>query len=192
MSTPYAGQARSLSDLSAEELLVLPPSQIRHPDFMNRFPVPVEQHESLNRAAEQAAQTPLGPGGEPDVQQDAEAQEQLVEGNPPEDGDWGGARPALAPTTVANFEGIPQTAFRPPDCTLAVGRDDVMVAVNVDLVGYTKAGQQRFRWANFTAMFNPVLPQNAQLFDPKLAYDNYADRWIVCIAARRSSPAQGS
>ena len=66
-----------------------------------------------------------------------------------------------------------------------------MVAVNVDLVGYNKSGSQTFRWANFTALFNPVLPSGAQLFDPKLAYDHYTDRWIVCIAARRANP-QGS
>jgi hypothetical protein len=37
-------------------------------------------------------------------------------------------------------------------------------------------------------MFNPVLPANAQLFDPKLAFDHYANRWIVCVAARRATP----
>jgi hypothetical protein len=191
-SEPQAGQARSLADLTAEDLLILPPSPIRHPAFVNRFPVPIAEFEELKIAAREPTQTPFAPGGEPDVQEDTEAPEQAFEGNLPEDGDFGdGGGPALAPTATANFEGIPQTAFRPPDCTLAVGPSDVMVAVNVDLVGYDKAGTQRFRWANFTAMFNPVLPQGAQMFDPKLAYDHYARRWIVCIAARGTNP-QGS
>src|SRR3954464_9300499 len=190
-SQPQTGEARSLSDLTAEELLALPPSPVRHPAFANRFPVPIEEFEALKVAARETAQVPLGPGGEPDVQVDVESPEQVIEGNPPEAADFGEARAAQAPATMANFDGIPQTAFRPPDCTLAVGPADVMVAVNVDLVGYTKAGAVRFRWANFTALFNPVLPANAQLFDPKLAYDHYADRWIVCVAARRATP-QGS
>lgn len=189
-SEPVGGVERRLSDLSTEELLALPPFPIRHPDFANRFPVSMAEYQALELAAREPAQTALAPG-EPEVQEDTEAPEQGPEGNLPEDGDWGEDRPALAPTTLANFEGIPQTAFRPPDCTLAVGPNDVMVAVNVDLVGYTKAGAQRFRWANFTALFNPVLPADAQMFDPKLAYDHYANRWIVCIAARRADP-QGS
>src|SRR4051794_12981827 len=191
-SQPQSGAARSLSDLTTEELLELPPFPIRHPDFINRFPVPIEQFEALNLAAREPVQTPLGPDGQPDAQVDAEAPTQAADVSVPEDGDWGAGHTPLAPPTLANFEGIPQTAFRPPDCTLAVGPDDVMVAVNVDLVGYTKAGSQRFRWANFTAMFNPVIPPNAQMFDPKLAYDHYANRWIVCIAARRPTPQQGS
>lgn len=190
-SQPQTGQARSLSDVTAEELLALPPSPIRDPAFVNRFPVPIEEFEALKLTAREVAQTPFGPGGEPDVQVDVESPEQAIEGNPPEDGDFGDARAAQAPVTLASFEGIPQTAFRPPDPTLAVGPNDVMVAVNVDLVGYTKAGVQRFRWANFTALFNPVLPAGAGMFDPKLAYDHYANRWIVCIAARRAAP-QGS
>jgi hypothetical protein len=189
-SEPVGGVERRLSDLSTEELLALPPFPIRHPDFVNRFPVSMEEYQALELAAREPAQTALA-AGEPEVQEDTEAPEQGLEGNLPEDGNWGDARPALAPTTLANFEGIPQTAFRPPDCTLAVGPNDVLVAVNVDLVGYTKAGAQRFRWANFTALFNPVLPADAQMFDPKVAYDHYANRWIVCIAARRATP-QGS
>jgi hypothetical protein len=190
-SQPQSGQARSLSEVTAEELLALPPSPIRDPAFVNRFPVPIEEFETLKLAAREVTQTPFGPGGEPDVQLDVEAPERAIEGNPPEDGDFGDGRAAQAPATLASFEGIPQTAFLPPDPTLAVGPNDVMVAVNVDLVGYTKGGVQRFRWANFTALFNPVLPSGAGMFDPKLAYDHYANRWIVCIAARRASP-QGS
>ena len=35
-----------------------------------------------------------------------------------------------APYILKSFESIPQTAFRPPDCTIAVRPQDVMVAVN--------------------------------------------------------------
>ena len=36
-------------------------------------------------------------------------------------------------------------------------------------------------------MFKPILPLGARIFDPKLAYDHYADRWIVLIAADRGN-----
>lgn len=183
-----SGASRAMEDLSVEELTALPPSPLRDPAFVNRYPVPIEEFEALKLTARSVELAPLGPSGEPDVQADQGAQE--AQGNPPEDSPTGGPQPA-APPVLANFEGIAQTAFRPPDCTLAVGRSDVMVSVNVDLVGYTKSGVQTFRWANISTLFNPVLPAGAQLFDPKLAYDHYADRWIVCVAARRANP-QGS
>lgn len=190
-SEPVGGMPRALSDLTADELLgelmVLPPSPIRQPEFAQRYPVSMEEFEGLKLAAREMTEGALAPGeAEPQVDEESTT----VEGNPPEDGPGEAAgEGGLAPTRFANFEAIPQTAFRPPDCTLAVGPNDVMAAVNVDLVGYNKAGGQTFRWANFTTLFSPVLPQGAQMFDPKLAYDHYADRWIVCIAARRANPA---
>src|SRR5438270_6610380 len=145
-SEPVSGSSRSMADLTAEELLALPPSPIRQPEFVNRFPVPIEEYEALKLAAREMAEIPLVADGQPDAQSDDEAP--ALEGNPPEDGDNGAAGAALAPTSLGSFEGVPQTAFRPPDPTLAVGPNDVMVAVNVDLVGYNKAGVQTFRWAN--------------------------------------------
>jgi hypothetical protein len=186
-SEPVAGSSRSLSDVGPEELMVLPPSPIRQPEFVNRFPVSIEEYEQLKLSARELVEEPeaLAPeaGG---VQVDEEAAP--VVGNPPEDEAPATPGDDLAPVMFANFEGAPATAFRPPDCTLAVGPNDVMVAVNVDLVGYDKAGGQKFRWANFTTLFSPVTPSGAQLFDPKLAYDHYANRWVVCIAARRANP----
>jgi hypothetical protein len=109
------------------------------------------------------------------------------------------ARPALeagmfagpAPTAPAmsSFAGIPTTAWQPPDCACAVGPDHVMLAVNTDLYTYSKAGVLQFKWPNMTALFQPVLPAGAGLFDPRLAYDHYAGRWIVIVTARRESPA---
>ena len=188
-SEPLAGSVRSMSDLTPEELMVLPPSPIRDPEFINRFPVSIEEYESLKLEAREHAQGALAAEAEAEVQTDEEAP--TLVGNPPEDGPDGALDAELAPASLASFDAIPQTAFRPPDCTLSVGPSHVMAAVNVDLVGYTKSGTQSFRWANFTAMFSPVLQQGVQLFDPKLAYDHYSDRWIVCIAGRRAAP-QGS
>ena len=178
-SEELAGVARSMEDITVEELLRLPPDASRPEWMVTRFPVDMEEYRRLELEAREL--DAIGALAVSDVQIDEETPE--LEGNPPE----GEAVDQLAPATLANFDGIPQTAFRPPDCTLAVGPNDVMVAVNVDLVGYTKGGVQRFRWANFS-LFNPVLPSGATMFDPKLAYDHYSNRWIVCIAARRTAP----
>jgi hypothetical protein len=180
-SDEVPGEARSMVDLTMEELLAPPPDPSRPEWMVTRFPVDMDEYRALEIKAREP--DPAGALEPLDVQVDEESAE--IEGNPPEDE----ALESLAPAALANFDGISQTAFRPPDCTVAVGPNDVMVAVNVDLVGYTKAGVQRFRWANFTALFNPVLPAGATMFDPKLAYDHYANRWIVCIAARRAAPA---
>jgi hypothetical protein len=65
----------------------------------------------------------------------------------------------------------------------------VLLAVNTDLAGYSKTGHQTFRWPNMTTLFGKVVPAGAKLFDPRVAYDHYQDRWIVVAAARRDSPA---
>jgi hypothetical protein len=185
------GMTRSVADLTVRELLASPPSPVRSLLFAERFPVPMTEYNGLKADAETHDLAPLSAGDVLDAQQDEETLDHAPEDNPPEDGIAGAFGPALAPTATAGFDGIAATAFRPPDCTIAVGPDKVMVAVNVDLVIYDKAGTQVFRWANFTALFNPVLPAGAQLFDPKLAYDHYSGRWVVCIAGRRANP-QGS
>ncbi|WP_033289838.1 hypothetical protein [Amycolatopsis jejuensis] len=181
------GASRAMADLTVDELLATPPSPVRSPLFAQRFPVEMEEYDNLKAGAREHSPDALAADDTLEAQTDEEVPEQQPEENPPEDELAGG----LAPAASASFEGISQTAFRPPDCTVAVGPTRVMAAVNVDLVGYDKTGLQVFRWANFTAMFNPVLPAGAQLFDPKLAYDHYSGRWIVCVAARRANP-QGS
>lgn len=179
-SEPVAGLARSMEEITSTELMEMSLDPAR-PDWMvTRFPVSMEEYRRLEERARQA--DALGALAAVDAQIDDE--QPTFEGNPPEDESGGD----LAPLTVANFDGIAQTAFRPPDCAIATGPNDVMVAVNVDLVGYTKAGVRRFRWADFS-LFNSVLPAGASMFDPQLTYDHYANRWIVCIAARRAAPA---
>lgn len=185
------GFERRLADLTVEELLATAPSPSRSRLFAHRFPVPPDEYEQLELAARSLDAGALALDAAVDAQRDVEITAAISEENPAEDGAaMLGAEAALAPSAVGGFEGIGQTAFRPPDCTLAVGPHHVMVAVNVDLVIYDKSGNTTGRWANFS-LFNPVTPPGAQLFDPKVAYDHYSDRWIVVIAARRANP-QGS
>lgn len=180
-SDPVPGASRSLADVTVLEAMSMPPSPAR-PDWMvTRFPVSMQEFRELTDAAAQ----PGAPGEE--AQSDVEIEVDTTESEFPEDGSAAGPE-ADAPVTSASFDGIPQTAWMPPDNTIGVGPSNVLAAVNADLAGYSRAGAQQFRWANMTTLFSPVMPPNASLFDPRVAYDHYANRWIVVVAARRQNP----
>jgi hypothetical protein len=187
-SEPVAGSSRSIEDISLQELIAeFPPSPARVPGMDGRFPVPLEEYRQMELAARQPEEGRLAARADATTV-DADLAAELAGLDLPEDQVAVAPTPAAPPTT-ASFEGIPQTAYRPPDNAIAVGPDRVMLAVNVELAVYSKAGALQFRWPNMTTLFNPVMPAGAQLFDPQLAYDHYAGRWIVVIAARRASPA---
>ncbi|MGI8459872.1 MAG: hypothetical protein ACR2LI_17385 [Propionibacteriaceae bacterium] len=96
---------------------------------------------------------------------------------------------ALAPPLGHSFEGLPQTRFRPPDCAVAVGPRDVLVAVNTSMAVYDKTGTLQQRWPDLSQFFAPVLPTGAGVFDPQVHYDHYNHRWLIVLAARRATPA---
>ncbi|MGH3924084.1 MAG: hypothetical protein ACRDTT_14660, partial [Pseudonocardiaceae bacterium] len=165
-ATASPGTPRSLAELTPADNIAIS-VRVAKPQWMEtRFPVSMETYQQLVREAEQADPGALT----------AEADETLVEDpsveiatagpttgtvtyeDLPEDqpgtAQQQAAPGAGAPVTAASFEATPQTGFRPPDCTLAVGPSDVLVAVNVDLAGYRKDGSLRFRWPSMTALFS--------------------------------------
>jgi hypothetical protein len=193
-SEPVAGIERAPAELSQSDLMTLPPlDPARKAVFRERFPVPIEEWERLTRAAEQAEPNAAAAMETMSITEDVAGAADLADEaamtdiDPPEDDHV--LPGSAAPGTTISFEGIPQTAFRPPDNTIAVGPNDVLVAVNTDIAGYTKSGSLRFRWAESAALFGSVLPSGASVFDPKVAYDHYQQRWIIVLAARRASPA---
>ena len=183
------GAEQSVEELTGQELMSLMttvPRAARPPWMLTRFPVSMEEFQRLNEVAQEADRESLAAfidesGADADVE--AEYEEDIPEGE-----EFAAEPGAFAPPISSSFEGIPQTAYRPPDCTCAVGPNDVMVAVNTDYAIYTKGGRLRRR-LNLSVLFSNVLPSNAGLFDPVIAYDHYAKRWIVVVAARRGSPA---
>ncbi|HEY0381095.1 MAG TPA: hypothetical protein VGC72_02740 [Candidatus Elarobacter sp.] len=93
------------------------------------------------------------------------------------------------PTIGDNFDGVGRTALDPPDPALAVGPDDVMTAVNAEFAIASKSAPSALASVPFSALFGPVLPRDANfMFDPKLAYDHFAKRWIVIVGAKRETP----
>ena len=200
------GFSQSYEDITRDELLAFPPKAAREDWKVTRFPVSMEEFQQMSIAAQAPepveAMSKEEAGAREDSSDDDDEEEngtqetivevEAQEGETAPEDDLGvqteSAAPSAAPSMVNSFEGIPATAWRPPDCTIAVGPSDVMLAVNSDLAGYSKSGTQRFRWANMTALFKKVTPSGTKIFDPRVAYDHYAKRWIVVTAATRSSP----
>jgi hypothetical protein len=201
---PVEAASIGIEDLDVDELTALPPKRRQsRPDFMTtHFPVSEDEFGALKAEVEAASPESLGPstrseGGEDDGGPQADdGDDALAAVSVDEDVDigeddvLGGADVGtpLAPPLGHSFEGLPQTRFRPPDCAVAVGPNDVLVAVNTSLAVYDKAGTLRRRWPDMTQFFGPVLPTGAGIFDPQVHYDHYDQRWIVVIAARRDTP----
>lgn len=196
---PVQAASMAFEDLSLDDLTALPPKrQDSKPDFMvTHVPISKEDFEGLKAEAEALSPGSLAADEGPELgpQEDAGTDDLAPEGHDEgydvgEDAALGGIENGepLAPPLGHSFEGLPQTRFRPPDCALAVGPNDVLAAVNTSLAIYDKAGTLRRRWPDMTQFFQPVLPSGAGLFDPQVHYDHYDQRWIVVIAARRAAP----
>jgi hypothetical protein len=80
------------------------------------------------------------------------------------------------------FATITATGWNPPDPTLAVGPNHVVVTVNSRIAFYTKAGAQTFTSAldssGSPGFFEP-LGAAGFVFDPKCVYDHFAQRFVV-------------
>jgi hypothetical protein len=78
--------------------------------------------------------------------------------------------------------GLTQTGWNPPDPSIAVGPDHVVMTVNMRVAFYTKAGVQQFivdlSDAGNPGFFEP-LGAGGFTFDPKCAYDQYSGRFII-------------
>ncbi len=88
-----------------------------------------------------------------------------------------------APTNMWGFEGIPQTPWTPPDPSIAVGPDHVLVTVNMAIAWYDKeTGAEQFG-AYLDSTGNPGFFEDigagSFTFDPKCFYDPHAERFLV-------------
>jgi hypothetical protein len=95
---------------------------------------------------------------------------------------------AAAPVILGNFQGLTDTDWIPPDCTMAVGPQHVLIAANSSVAVYTQAGTVAQAPRTLSAWFGNVI-SSAKIFDPRALYDQHANRWILLAAAMPSSPA---
>ncbi len=80
------------------------------------------------------------------------------------------------PVAMKSFEGIPQTNYIPPDPIIAVGPNNVIVAVNASFRIFDKSGAI-LKTINSGTWFSAVVP-SASPSDPIVMYDHFANRWI--------------
>ncbi|HMS54302.1 MAG TPA: hypothetical protein PKA27_02785 [Fimbriimonadaceae bacterium] len=90
-----------------------------------------------------------------------------------------------AGTGVVGFDGISQTNLTPPDPDAAVGGGHIVQVVNSRFAFYDKCGNELYA-NNFSAWVGGF--SGWFLFDPKVIYDPYYQRWTMMIHARSSNP----
>lgn len=83
-----------------------------------------------------------------------------------------------------NFEGITYSGEVPPDPVIAVSNDHIVQAVNKKLAVFNKTGTKLFE-QSFTDFFSNQTPPS-NIFDPKVAYDQYSNRFILLAAGRNT------
>lgn len=100
--------------------------------------------------------------------------------------------PVVDADSVSEFSGIDRTGWVPPDPTLAVGPNHVVVTVNQSLAFYTKSGTLQFEQIlgsqGSPGFFEPIGAGNFA-FDPKCFYDHEAGRFVVLALEVYSSTA---
>lgn len=86
------------------------------------------------------------------------------------------------------FPGIGFTGWNPPDPHIAVGYNHIVEVVNTDLAFFDKAGNKQFQQhLDNTAFFSGVAQTNF-VFDPKVVFDSFINRFIVIAVEERDSP----
>jgi len=89
-----------------------------------------------------------------------------------------------APRRYASFDGLSNTGWVPPDCTLAVGPNHVLQTVNMKIAWYDKGGVLQYSNdlsdAGSPGFFEGVGAKGFT-FDPKCFYDDIDGRFVVVV-----------
>jgi hypothetical protein len=201
--TPTYGESmdaplvRSIATLTAGDFLTMP-VVLEKPTRESRYPISQEAYNALKAASEQSERGDLSAGkgtdaaakniGSESVNPSGSEEAQSEDGFPLAKGS---GPVSNAPISMTSFNGMNATGWVPPDCTMAVGPNHVLISVNTGMACYTKTGAAVFNIPNLATFLGAAVPAGAKIFDPKLIYDHYAGRYVLVIAASRSAP-QGS
>jgi hypothetical protein len=85
-----------------------------------------------------------------------------------------------------NFHGISMSGV-PPDSTMAVGANHVLLAVNFNLFIYNKSGGAPVQQKTLNQWFGN-LATGTFVFDPKVLFDQSSQRWILIAVALPDPP----
>ncbi len=87
--------------------------------------------------------------------------------------------PYPSDTLLNDFETIDYTGWIPPDPQMAAGSTHVGVVVNTSIAFYRKTDGSEAYFNTLRGFFSSVIPSGGLAFDPKIAYDILAGRWLV-------------
>jgi hypothetical protein len=152
--------------------------------YTSRYPIDNKKFEALKATAyntKSKSKTPKGLAVAEDKGKKTEVASFAIAAAPEQDG------PAAAPVALANFAGIPDTGWFPPDCTVAAGPQHVLASVNSSVAIYNKTGGAPVLQRTLTQWFSNVI-QGATIFDPKALYDQHSGRWVLLAVAFASAP----
>ena len=191
---PKAGSFEPLA-LGPEAMNSLINSDIIKPSWKrNKYPVSIESYKALILQAEKMDSQSSMALAAADTTAIGDTDEEMreiasLEDQPEDDGSMALGPQSLAPGLLSRFEAIPATGWIPPDCVSAAGPNHVLVAVNSEFRIYTKTGAM-LRRHGYNTFFSTVLPNSTtvKVFDPRLAWDHYSNRYVMIVAATQSSP----
>src|SRR5215469_11533120 len=99
------------------------------------------------------------------------------------------------PTLVKNFEGVDQTlafgpgsGFFPPDTHGAISTTQFVEIVNTALVVYDRDSGAVLKRVPLNQVFGYPVPPGQFIFDPRVAYDRAADRFVITGDAFPEAP----
>ncbi len=95
--------------------------------------------------------------------------------------------PLPSDTLLSDFEVIDYTGWIPPDPQIAVGTRHLGEVVNTSIAFYRKDDGVRVYYNTLRGFFSSVIPSGGMAFDPKIAYDIPAGRWLVLALYYNSS-----
>jgi len=153
--------------------------------YKTRYPIPDEEFRKLKMKAEKAAVKK----GAVTAAVDKPKKREMPAFAMAAMSDVAAVAPAAAPAPAGNFAGIPATGWIPPDCTMAVGPNHVLLSVNSSVAIHNKVGGAVVMQRTLTQWFANVV-SGLTIFDPKALFDQHASRWVLLAVAFKTSPNQ--
>ncbi len=183
--------------LTSDMVNTLINSDVKKPSWKgNKYPVAPDEFKKLQaKAAQLDKATAMALSASTEADGDSDSAMELaatqLQDELPEDAFGSFAPAGNAPSVSSTFEAIPSTGWIPPDCVVATNGQEVVACVNSEFRVYSSTGTL-LRRNVYGSFFTPVLPNSAaiKIFDPRIIYDHYNNRFVMIVAATQSAPAK--
>ncbi len=89
------------------------------------------------------------------------------------------SRPPIPGVPCESYPGIPSTGWTPPDPHSAAGTNQMVIVVNSSIAIFSTVNGDLLYQVTAGNFFNSVNPPSGFIFDPKVVYDPFEDRFII-------------